>query len=472
MERIVPKIRFLPQYIVGQMMAVLGISFVLLLGTMAAFEFLEYDDVIDTAAGEFTGRRLKRIQTIIQSIPIKQVPSYLERVSHCHDGYALSDKPYGSSKPAREISAVARTLAERLVVESADLRVSNATLHANSFAYEKCAPQEMTFPITAIVVSLRLAPDTWLLAEVHEHEWHLTPNMTDWLLRSLTAFLVIGGIALIFVQRIIQPFKRLASAASTFASELEFTELQETGPLDVRQAIQSFNQMQRYVVDEMKRRSSTLAAISHDIRTPLTALRVKSELIEDEQLREDHIASIDKLEKITTSALDYLRGESRNEPMRQTDLGELVDSVCADFQEQGAAIEFDCPQGIYFRCRPHALVRALTNLLENALKYAGGAKVAIVTKHSLITIVVIDSGPGIPSDKISAALQPFERLSNVRDSGEGGFGLGLAIVKAVVEGHDGRLILLQNVPTGLVARMELPKVSEHCLIKRPLEATS
>jgi signal transduction histidine kinase len=282
--------------------------------------------------------------------------------------------------------------------------------------------------------------------------------MKDWLVRSLAAFLVIGGIALFFVHRLSQPFKALAIAANSFASELEVTELEETGPRDVKRAIRSFNVMQRQVTEEMKRRASTLAAISHDIRTPLTALRVKSELIDDERLRADHIASIDKMERITASALDFLKGESRNEPIRQINLGELVDSVCAEFQELGGDVRFECPSRIDYACRPDALTRAVNNLIENAVKYAGSADVSIICTEQQIEIAVTDSGPGIPSNKVDAVFEPFERLCQARDSDTGGFGLGLAIANAIAKGHDGALTLTANSPTGLIATLKLPLV--------------
>lgn len=233
--------------------------------------------------------------------------------------------------------------------------------------------------------------------------------------------------------------------------------MEETGPPDVKQAIAPFNRMQRQVSDEMKRRDSTLAAISHDIRTPLTALRVKTELIEDEDVRADHIASIEKMERITASALDSLRGESRNEVMRTVDLGELVDSVCVDFQDQGADIRFDYPKGVYLRCRSNALTRAVTNLLDNAVRYAGSAEVSIIQEKQVIIIVVADVGPGIASEDVDIVSAPFKRLSPARGANKGGFGLGLAIAKAVAEGHDGKLVLDANIPTGLLVRLELPR---------------
>ncbi len=449
--------RLLPQSITGQMMAVLAASFVLLLAALTVLEFLEFDSVADTANSDFTVRRLSRVLPIIQSIGPQETTAYLERVSHCHDGYAMSDAPYALLQITDETTAFQSKLVRELSIDEANIRAGFATLYQDDFSYRDCAADEMSFPLQGIVVSIRIAPDRWLSAEVHPHEWHLTPGMSDWLLRSGAAFLIIGGIAVLFVRRVSQPFKTLTDAAGSFAADFEVSELAETGPPDVRHAIRSFNLMQQQVRDEMGRRTHTLAAISHDIRSPLTALRVKAELIENEELRADQIASIEKMERITASALAFLKGESRSEPKRTVDLGALVESVCDDQSETGAAVRFTCTKAIHYSCRADALARAVNNLIENAVKYAGGAAVSVEQSENDIEIVVADRGPGISADELTRALEPFERLSVARNSNTGGFGLGLAIVKAVTEGHEGILSIEPNVPTGLVVTIWLPR---------------
>ena len=205
-------------------------------------------------------------------------------------------------------------------------------------------------------------------------KWHVTPALRDWLVRSVTAFLLVGVIAFFFVRRLNRPLQTLASSACKFASGLEPRLLDESGPLEVRRTTHAFNVMQRQVVDEMKRRTATLAAISHDLRSPLTALRLKAEMIEDEAVREEHIASIDRMERITASALAYLKGEARNESKRTVDLAELVEAECADIQDAGGEVTFHLPPKVELQCRADALARAVRNLIDNAVKYAGAAE--------------------------------------------------------------------------------------------------
>jgi signal transduction histidine kinase len=237
---------------------------------------------------------------------------------------------------------------------------------------------------------------------------------------------------------------------------MQANELAEDGPIDLRRAIRSFNAMQRQVAGEMARRTSTLAAISHDVRTPLTALRVKAEMVDDPDVRASLIASIERMERITASALEYLKGESRGEPLRAVDLSALLESECAEFEELGHDVSFVGEHGVQSVCRSEALARAVRNLINNAIKYGKSARVSLRVESSFLEIAVADEGPGIPEDERRRAIEPFERLSTARETDSGGFGLGLAIVRAIAEGHEGSLALTKNEPHGLVATIRLP----------------
>lgn len=446
----------MPRSIETQMMAVLAGSFTLLLAVMAIIEFLEYDSLTEWARSEPTLNRLSRIAPIVESLNDDQVAGFLAQSSHCHEGYGLSQTPYAFDRVSDETQSIAARIGKSLSLDAGSVKAGFSPLEQTDFAYGECDPSEMNFPVDGMVISLQLSSGAWLNAEVHPHEWHVTSAMTGWLLRSGAAFLIVGAAALIFVRRISKPINALTRGAQSFGTGLEVTLVDEMGPPDVRTAIRSFNAMQRQVTDEVQRRTSVLAAISHDVRSPLTALRLKAELIEDEEARLDLITSVDKMERITASALDFLKGESRNEPKRQVDLGALVDSECADFREIGAAVSFECSRNIQYACRPDALARAVNNLIENAIKYAGSAEISVSQKTDWIEIAVADRGSGIAPDKMDDVLKPFERLSDARESETGGFGLGLAIAKAVTEGHDGVFELATNSPRGLIARIKLP----------------
>lgn len=442
----------------GQMMAILAAALLILFATVIALELVEHETPLETAAGGRTLERLKGLAPVLDRVDDEDVDSVVALASSCHAGYSVTDVPFATSASTPETRRVESSLAQELSVQPQRLKAGHAHLTRNDFSYRKCGPWEIDLPMDGIVISLQLQSGRWLNAEVHPHEWHFAQKL-DWMLKVAAAFVFVGGVALFFMRRLGRPLNQLTAAARSFADGMQPTEVREDGPIDLRRAIRSFNAMQRQVVEEMARRTSTLAAISHDVRTPLTALRVKSEMVGDPAVRNDLIASIDRMERITASALEYLKGESRGEPMRPVDLSALLESECAEFEELGRDVAFTGEHGVRFTCRPEALARAVRNLIDNAVKYAGSARIALRRAPGCVDIVVSDDGPGIPEDKFQLATEPFERLSKARADEHGGFGLGLAIAKAITEGHEGELILAGNEPRGLVATIRLPAVA-------------
>ena len=445
-----------PRTIVAQMSLVLIACLSLLLVILVLFEYFENDTALETAAGPITLQRVSRLLPVLNSMDPVSADSYVRRVSHCHDGFALSDSPYRVRRVNAETSRLASDLSAALDIPGERVRAGYTVFTREDFAYRDCTAEAMSFPFEGITISVRLNSGDWLNAEVHPHEWHLTPSTIDWLLRSILAFVLVGAVALYFVRRVSKPLATLADSASAFAADLKPSPLAESGPEEVRRTIQAFNVMQRQVVDELKRRNATHAAISHDIRSPLTAMRLKAEMIEDRELRLDFVRSIDRLESVTASALDYLRGEARNEPKRTVDLGDLVESECEDVRDARGRVTFDRPSNVAFACRPNALARAVRNLITNAVKHAGSAHVSLVRSKTALEISIEDHGPGIPTEQIARLLEPFEQLATPYDANSSGAGLGLAITRTLVAGHDGELLLRANKPTGLIATLHLP----------------
>lgn len=441
----------------GQMMAILAGALLVLFATVTALELVEHETPIETAAGGRTLERLKGLVPVLQRVGTDDVGRVVALVSSCHAGYSVTDSPFRTTASTAETRRLESSLARELSVQPQGVKAGHAHLTRDDFSYRKCGPWEIDLPLEGIVISLQLQSGRWLNAEVHPHEWHFAQKL-DWMLKVAAAFVFVGAVALFFMRRLSRPLNQLTAAARSFAEGMQATEVAEDGPVDLRRAIRSFNAMQRQVADEMARRTGTLAAISHDVRTPLTALRVKAEMVGDAAVRDDLITSIDRMERITASALEYLKGESRGEPMRPVDLSALLESECTEFEELGHDVAFAGEHGVHFTCRPDALARAVRNLVDNAVKYAGGARVALRPSAGFVDVVVSDDGPGIPEDRLQLAMEPFERLSKARADDHGGFGLGLAIVRAIAEGHEGQLMLAKNEPSGLVATIRLPAV--------------
>ena len=451
--------RLTPNSMVGQMMAVLAVSFTVLLAIMTLIELSDHGGVAAWARSDYTVARLRNMQRVLPHIERERLAAYLAATSRCHEGYATSDRPWPAARGTPETREIASGLARQLGVGAADLRAGRATLAGSDFGYAKCPPGEMAFPLQGLVVSLRAPSGAWLHAEVHPHEWHIGQTLVSWFQRLAGVFILIALVAVIFMHRLARPLRRLTRGAERFGEGLSVDPIDERGPQDVRRTIAAFNAMQRQVAEAVTRRAQTLAALSHDLRTPLTALRVKAELIEDEAVRSDLIASIRKMESVSTSAIEFLRGESQAEPLRTVDITALVESECADFEDVGAPVRFEPAPPLPCACRPEALARAVRNLIDNAVKHGGGASASVRPGDGWVEIVVSDQGPGIPDDQIANVVEPFVRLSPARETQEGGFGLGLSVVKAVAEGHGGTLVLQAGRPGGLVATIRIPQAA-------------
>ena len=450
--------RLVPKSIEGQMVAVLAISILLLLSALTALDFMDRKSTIEWAESDITLNRLKRMRAVLENVQASERDGVLQVLSGCHDGYTLSARQFGPLSESERTNAIRESFAQRLGVAAGDIVVGFADLTRDDFSYTNCAASEIDLPMTAIVISVRLQSGGWFNAEVHPHEWHLK-DLVAQIIRYSLALVLVGVFALFLIRKLSRPLKQLTLAADEFADGLKVSPVDESGPPDLRRAIKSFNTMQQQVADDVRKRTDTLAAIGHDLRTPLTALRIRGELVDDDETRRDLVASIDKIDKVIASALEYLRGESRSEPLREVDLSTLLASECSDFEESGQKAEFTGEKGVRLHCRPDALARAVRNLIENANKYGDGAVVELRSGVRYVDITVSDTGPGIPADKIDEALEPFRRLSAARESQQGGFGLGLAIVDAVSKGHDGLLLLEANNPSGLVATIRLPRAT-------------
>ena len=438
------------------MVALLALSFAALLAILTAIEQSEHGSVDDWAQSEFTASRLKNLLPILPYVRREKLGAFVHSVSKCHDGYAISDGTFPGLRRSAETRRIAAALADELGVAAGTVSAGRATLTRRDFAYGKCPPGEMHFPFEGLVISVQQPSGLWVHAEVHPHEWHLRQSLLSWVQRSGTIFLVIAMIAVFFIYRLARPLGRLADAASKFGEGLKIDPIEVSGPLDVRSTIEAFNAMQQRVIGEVTRRTNTLAALSHDLRTPLAGLRMKTELIDDPEQRADLIVSIQKMEAVANSALEFLRGEARDEPMREIDLTALVESECLEFEDRGEKVRFAAHHSLQCYCRPDAMARAVRNLIENALKYAGAAAVRVDRGGGWIDVTVRDRGPGIPECRLAEATEPFVRLSAARGSEKGGFGVGLAVVRAVAEGHGGDLVLQQNQPSGLIAVIRIP----------------
>lgn len=279
-------------------------------------------------------------------------------------------------------------------------------------------------------------------------------------------------IAVFAARGIAQPLRRLAVAAEALGRGQEVVPLPETGPDDIRRTAEAFNRMQARLHRFVDDRTKMLAAIGHDLRTPLTSLRLRAEFVRDEEVREKMLSTIAEIQTMTEATLAFAREDATAETTRTLDLTALVESLCDDLAELGHDVSFSNGQKIGYSCRPDALRRACRNLIENAIRYGERARVTMERGADNIEITVSDDGPGIPDSAREQVFAPFFRIENSRNRETGGVGLGLSIARTIVRHHGGDIILT-NGPKGLHAVISLPaQEGVPPLVSRPTTAAA
>ncbi|GEP07271.1 ATP-binding protein [Methylobacterium oxalidis] len=259
------------------------------------------------------------------------------------------------------------------------------------------------------------------------------------------------------------PLARLAVAAEAFGARNDIVALPQRGPEEVLAVSRALERMRERVRRLLDDRTQMLAAISHDLRTPITRLRLRAEFIEDEHARTMTLRDLDQMNGLVEAALSYVRDGQGTEAgqMVLVDLASVVQTVCDGFSDIGADVQVERARHLLVRGRPDELQRALTNLVENAVKYGGSAVLRMDGGPRGAAVEVCDRGPGIPEAEREAMLQPFVRGDRARNLNEAsGFGLGLSIVLAIAESHQGRLVLANRPRGGLRARFELPSAAQ------------
>ncbi|MDE0378158.1 MAG: ATP-binding protein [Rhodospirillales bacterium] len=272
----------------------------------------------------------------------------------------------------------------------------------------------------------------------------------------LLSALCIAAVAVVTARRMAKPMRGLAAAAGRLGRGEAVEDLAEAGTVETRETVRAFNLMRARLDRYVRDRTAMLAAVSHDLRTPITSLRLHAEFVEDAETRSKILAALDEMQRMTEDALAFIREDMQREETRTVDLHALVDSVAADLAELGHDIAVADSGRVLAVCRPAALRRALRNLLENAAVYGGRATVRIERDNDEIRVVVEDEGSGISDADLERVFEPFVRLEASRSRDSGGSGLGLAIARGIVRGHGGDIVLANRAEGGLHATVVLP----------------
>ena len=330
-------------------------------------------------------------------------------------------------------------------------------------AFGRLRPREALFAddgAAGYIASLRLPDGDWLNIRARlppPQPWHSRTFLAAFIAMTVAAV----GLILWAVTRLTRPVRLLAAAAERLGRDVNAPPLDEAGPSEVGKAAHAFNTManriRRYVAD----RTQMLAAIGHDLRTPITRLRLRAEFLDDDEQRRKMLADLDEMEAMIAATLAFARDDATTEPSTNLDLAMLCSTIAdeaADARpEKADAIDYQGPERLALRARPVALKRAIANLVNNALAYGGAARLRLATpERGLVRLTIEDDGPGIPEHEREAVFAPFRRLEGSRNRETGGTGLGLPIARNILRAHGGDVVLRNRPGGGLTAVVTLP----------------
>lgn len=415
----------------GARIAGLLVVGLLLAYVLASLAWLaERGETMGRLMSAYLGRDVATAVAVLERLPETERAGWLERLARPNYRYELGAAP-GDLQASATATALARAMAPTPITASG-ARSDGELVFALKLADGA--------PLTLRVQPPQLKPSATTLA----------------LLAAQIAVLALCGAAA--VRLATRPLRRLAEAAQRLGEDPSAAPLVETGPREVASAARAFNTMQARIGAHLRERSQILAAVTHDLQTPLTRLRLRSELLPAGEARDKLLADIDAMQGLVAEGLHYAASaHAAEEAPQAVDVIALLDGLVCDAQDAGQQASLQAPAALApVTTRPRALRRIVGNLVDNAVKFAGAAEVVVTPGDGLLEIAVLDRGPGIPADQLQAALQPFVRLEASRNRDSGGTGLGLAIAQRLAQALGATLALGAREGGGLEARLSLP----------------
>lgn len=461
------RVRLFPRSLAGQL-SVLLIAAVLIAQVVTLAFFAESRrSAIDAAAREQVLGRIATLANLIEETPAGQRDRILGALSTSRLTYSVTPGPLVKGAVTVWPDGETRAKLDEIFGPDRQIRAEFAdndrTGAETRLAMRGNGPgpggrQRVKHWPPTLALSVRLSDGAWLNSET------LLPRPQLWawpvVMSTLLTVAAISLVMALSVRRITKPLRELAQASDRLGRGENVPDLPERGPEEIIRANRAFNAMQARVSRFVADRTRMVAAISHDLRTPLTSLRLRAEFIDDDETRERMVDTIDEMTRMAEATLAFARDDAAGEASRNTDLVALVEAVSADFSDLGHDVSVEGPEHLYLSVRPVSLRRALRNLVENAVRYGVRARVRPERTATGVVIAVDDDGPGIPEDKLEEVFAPFTRLETSRNLETGGVGLGLATARSIVRAHGGELTLANRPGGGLTAAIHLPVAAE------------
>lgn len=452
--------RLLPQSLFGRLVLVLVVGLLLAQALSAAFNLRERAQAIERVSGLRWAQRAADAIHILDTLSPEQRPRVAAILSSRHWRITPSTLPQAPARPSaaatpNEVEDLRAGLRELLGPDRPVIvRAVNNGEHESGFSPWRWLRGTDRPP--AIRIDAQLRDGTWIRIAQRRIDFH-----GHWphglLLKLVILFCAVLLLALLAVTWITRPLSTLAAAALQLGQDIHRPPLPETGPREVRRAAHAFNSMQARLVRYIDSRVQLFTAISHDLKTPITRLRLRAELLDDPALREKVTQDVGEMESMVMATLAFLRDADVQETARPVDVNALLGSLQSDAQELGRSVTLAGEAMETYTAQPQALRRCLTNLIDNALRYGGSASVIVEDSPVQLVIRVRDRGPGIPPDQLERVMEPFYRVDDSRSRDTGSTGLGLAIAQNIAQSHGGMLILRNNPGGGLEATLKLPR---------------
>lgn len=427
-----------PRTLFARLMVILLIGLVLAQGLAFSLVLRERSQAADRLMLGNLGPDVASSVAILDMMPADKRPAWLDRLGRRNYSYLLNAGMVGGGPPRLPISQEAVAMIAQAL--GARYHVKAVALSADGEQFQ---------------VHVRLSDDSPLTIDVHP----APKGLSTWLPVLLCVQLaLLAGCAWIAVRLVTRPLKQLAAAAENLGPDLKADLIPERGPAEVVHAAAAFNAMQQRIAGYLAERVQILAAISHDLQTPITRMRLRVELMEGSETQDKFCSDLREMEHLVREGVAYARTlHGSAEALARVDVDALLDSLAGGYLDGGHTVSVDGKVGAPIQTRPQALRRILTNLVDNAIKFGGDVDVALYREaDESLAIAVGDRGPGIPDAELERVMQPFYRLETSRNRETGGTGLGLAIAQQLAQALGGRLVLSNRQGGGLEARLTLP----------------
>ena len=455
-------VRMLPQSVGGQLLAMLLLALAVTQGLGLVLLTDERNRAVRVALGLEAAGRAANVVLLLDDAPadlrpeiLRSANSPLVRFEVRPDPEATHSSPDAApflnqirqilGQPEREVVADIHALDLTPVAIPEDVPASMRSMHQAMMAAH-AEPIELT-------LSIRLAGGDWL----NVRTMFLRPGLQLSPKALVPLALMVMAVALVAwgtARRVVRPMRALAVGADRLGRGLDANPLPLTGPSEVRATTQAFNRMQDRLTRFVTERTHMLAALSHDLRSPLTAMRLRIEMLDETEDSVRLKALVAEMQAMVEETLEFARSVAKTEPAASVDLVDLLGDLVADVGGDRATL---APSShLTATIRPHALNRALRNLIDNAVRYGGVADVTVAQEPGCAVISVADKGPGLPEDQLEAVFEPFVRLEASRNRDTGGAGLGLAITRTIIQAHGGTVQLRNRSGGGLIAIVRLP----------------